>query len=129
MGRWTQHDEPDSSRRPAEGMVRIGYDSDTQRYYFRDQGGSVWQSAEGAQYSEMTPVSSDASSYPPDEDLEAAPRRADGCQPLATDANIRYMHSTARAYRTLFEFFLLIGVILLLVWRLILSPGAKAGLF
>ncbi|KAJ7213484.1 hypothetical protein GGX14DRAFT_618800 [Mycena pura] len=124
MGRWTQHDE-DSSRLP-EGMVRIGYDSDTQRYYFRDRGGSVWQGTEGAQYSEMTPVSSDASSYPPDEDLEAAPRRADGYQPLATDANARYMHSTAGAYRTLFPFFLLIGIFLLLVWRLVLSPGLAA---
>lgn len=30
------------------------------------------------------------------------------------------------AYRTLFPFFLLIAIVLLLVWRLILSPGLSA---
>jgi hypothetical protein len=83
-----------------------------------------------------------SSSYPPDEDIEAAPRRADGYQALATDAvschllnfsdtkppqNGGYTSNlNASAYRTLFPFFLLIGVVLLLVWRLILSPGLAA---
>ncbi|KAJ7083307.1 hypothetical protein B0H15DRAFT_850542, partial [Mycena belliarum] len=128
MGRWTQYDE-DSTRLP-EGMERIGYDSDTGRYYFRDQAGAVWEGAEGAEFSEMTRVSSGAgpasASYPQDEDIEAAPRRADGYQPLATDTNARptfRVTSNISAYRTLFPFFLLIGVVLLLIWRLILSPG------
>ncbi|KAJ7135313.1 hypothetical protein C8R46DRAFT_1235122 [Mycena filopes] len=125
MGRWTQHDE-DSTRLP-EGMERIGYDSDTGRYYFR-QGGQVWQGAQGAQFSEMTRVTDgsgpSSSSYPQeDDDVEAGPRRADGYQALATDANASYARSNASAYRTLFPFFLAIGVVLLLVWRLILSPG------
>ncbi|KAJ7696819.1 hypothetical protein B0H17DRAFT_1053169 [Mycena rosella] len=115
-------------------MERIGYDSDTGRYYFRDQSGSVWQGAEGAEFSEMTRVSSGAgadasssSSYPPDEDIEAGPRRSDGYQALATDTNARpKFSSNASAYRTLFPFFLLIGVVLLLIWRLILSPGLSA---
>lgn len=34
--------------------MRIGYDSDTGRYYFRDRDGTVWQGAEGAQFGEMT---------------------------------------------------------------------------
>ncbi|KAJ7166509.1 hypothetical protein C8R43DRAFT_877854 [Mycena crocata] len=128
MGRWTQYDE-DSYRLPA-GMERIGYDSDTQRYLFRSGDGSVWQGAQGAQFSEMTRISdgganTSSSSYPQEEDIEAAPRRSDGYQALATDTNgsHRQFSSNASAYRTLFPFFLLIGVVLLLVWRLILSPG------
>ncbi|KAF7340980.1 Peptidoglycan-binding domain protein [Mycena sanguinolenta] len=128
MGRWTDQDS-DEARLPA-GMERIGYDSDTGRYYFRDGSGSVWQGAQGAQFSEMTRVSArdggSSSSYPPNEDVEAAPRRADGYQALATDANGRYLTTNASAYRTLFPFFLLIGVVMLLVWRLILSPGLSA---
>ncbi|KAJ7508356.1 hypothetical protein B0H11DRAFT_24070 [Mycena galericulata] len=129
MGRWTQHDN-DSERLP-EGMERIGYDSDTGRYYFRDQDGGVWQGAQGAEFSEMTRVSDGAgaaASSSIDEDIEAAPRRADGYQALATDthAGYRQVYSNASAYRTLFPFFLLIGVVLLLIWRLILSPGLAA---
>lgn len=71
MGRWTQYDEvrfaiwlggsgkpwsddgaQDSCRLP-EGMTRIGYDSDTGRYRFRDKDGSIWEGAEGAEYGEM----------------------------------------------------------------------------
>lgn len=37
-----------------------------------------------------------------------------------------YIDINASAYRTLFPFFLFIAVILLLVWRLILSPGLSA---
>ncbi|KAJ7045202.1 hypothetical protein C8F04DRAFT_1249631 [Mycena alexandri] len=131
MGRWTQQDE-DSTRLP-EGMERIGYDSDTGRYYFRDESGQVWQGAQGAEFSEMTRVedgegagSTSSPSYPQDDDVEAGPRRSDGYQALATDANARYIKSNASAYRTLFPFFLLIGVVLLLVWRLVLSPAFSA---
>ncbi|KAG7451939.1 uncharacterized protein BT62DRAFT_926138, partial [Guyanagaster necrorhizus] len=103
-------------------MERIGYDSDTQTYYYRDDDGGTWKGAEGAEYSEMT---RDAPSRT--EDIEAAPRQADGYQQLATDLDrpmvpITYIPNPS-AYRTLFPFFLIIAVILLLVWRLILSPG------
>ncbi|KAK7455807.1 hypothetical protein VKT23_010840 [Stygiomarasmius scandens] len=53
MGRWTQYDE-DSYRLP-EGMKRVGYDSDSGQYIFRDRNGSNWHGQPGAQYSEMTP--------------------------------------------------------------------------
>ncbi|KAK7035997.1 peptidoglycan-binding domain protein [Favolaschia claudopus] len=121
MGRWTQEDS-DEARLP-EGMERIGYDSDTGRYYFRDSDGSVWQGAQGAEFSEMTRVSDGESSR--DQDVEAAPVRADGYQPLATDSNgrFRYIHGNTNAYRTIFPFFLFIGVVLLLVWRLIFAPA------
>ena len=34
-------------------MTRIGYDSDTGRYRFRDKEGSVWEGPEGAEFGEM----------------------------------------------------------------------------
>jgi hypothetical protein len=70
MGRWTQYDEvgtislPNTSvlandaykddYRLPEGMKRVGYDSDTGRYYFRDSNGVLYEGGEGAEYSEMT---------------------------------------------------------------------------
>ena len=35
-------------------MKRIGYDDDTQCYYFKDKDGSIWRGVPGARYSEMT---------------------------------------------------------------------------
>ena len=35
-------------------MKRVGYDSDTGRYYYRDRDGSLWQGSEGAEYGELT---------------------------------------------------------------------------
>ncbi|KAF8808207.1 hypothetical protein BYT27DRAFT_7190354 [Phlegmacium glaucopus] len=72
MGRWTQYDEDDY--RLPEGMKRIGYDSDTRRYYFRDQDGSVWQ---GPEYGEMTRVKAYASPR-----TQSTSR---GYRPLSTD--------------------------------------------
>ena len=99
-------------------MVRVGYDADTAKYYFRDRegvhspithcirtsirlsvmAGVLYSGDEGAEYGEMVrgeysssstsviviPFStvSDASQQ---EDLEAAPARPDGYQPLAVD--------------------------------------------
>lgn len=128
-------------------MKRIGYDADTQTYTFQDADGSVWKGAAGAEYSEMTKgvsnftlscsvlslLVSDApsSSHDDDElnaevDLEAAPRRSDGYQPLSTDTNRPMAHRSevnVGAFRTLFPFFLIIGVVLLLIWRLVLAPS------
>ncbi|KAK2462859.1 hypothetical protein APHAL10511_005057 [Amanita phalloides] len=126
MGRWTQYDE-DEYNLP-EGMKRIGYDADTQCYYFKDKDGSIWRGTAGAKYSEMTRVSS---SHPSNEerDIEEAgvrtgSSRKDGYQLLSADGPTM-AHKTdinASAYRTLFPFFLLIAAVLLLVWRLVLSP-------
>jgi len=55
MSRWSKHDE-DSYRLP-EGMVRIGYDADTQRYTFRDKtDGSHWESLQGSTYGPLRRV-------------------------------------------------------------------------
>lgn len=53
----------DSYRLP-EGMKRVGYDSDTGRYYFRDRDGSLWEGPEGAQYGQMTRGASITSGSP-----------------------------------------------------------------
>ncbi|RDB19369.1 hypothetical protein Hypma_013425 [Hypsizygus marmoreus] len=131
MGRWTQYDE-DENRLP-EGMKRTGYDADTGRYYFQDRDGSIWQGAEGAEFSEMTRVSGPSESSATDDhqegDIEAAPTRADGYQPISTEPTrgpMAYQSDNNGAYRTLFPFFLIIAVVLLLVWRLILSPGISS---
>lgn len=39
----------DSYRLP-EGMQRIGYDSDTRRYTFRDQHGGIWEGSPGEEF-------------------------------------------------------------------------------
>ncbi|KAF8899365.1 carbohydrate-binding module family 50 protein [Infundibulicybe gibba] len=127
MGRWTQYDE-DTYRLP-EGMTRTGYDADTGRYYFTDKHGGVWQGEEGAEFGEMTRVSDAPSSSSGDEqhgrDIEEAPTRPDGYQLLATNsATMAHKQDiNAAAYRTLLPFFLIVGVALLLIWRLVLSPG------
>jgi len=132
MGRWTQYNEDDY--RLPEGMKRIGYDSDTGCYYFKDRDGSIWRGEPGATFSEMTRVSSPRPSVSEDRDLEGAesstiPTRQDGYQLLTTDGPPMAHKSNvnAQAYRTLFPFFLLIAAVLLLVWRLVLSPYISAA--
>lgn len=106
-------------------MKRIGYDSDLGRYFFRDKDGSIWQGEEGAEFSEMTKVSSGTTRNSSDSDIEAAPpARSDGYQRLDSQANFNYseFNSATSPYRTLFPFFLMIAVVLMLIWRLIVSP-------
>ncbi|KAF8892860.1 hypothetical protein CPB85DRAFT_1230453 [Mucidula mucida] len=126
MGRWTQYDE-DEYRLP-EGMERIGYDADSQTYTFRDADGSIWKGAEGAEYSEMTKVSDAPSAADADAendvDLEALPRRADGYQPLAHQSPVSI---TPASLRSLFPFFLIIGVVLLLFFRLFPFPTSSSS--
>ncbi|KAM6498864.1 hypothetical protein JOM56_006812 [Amanita muscaria] len=109
-------------------MKRIGYDADTGCYYFKDSDGSIWRGEAGSSYSEMTRVSSPRPSTSDDDrDLEGAgsPTRRNGYQLLPTDANKTNVN--ASAYRTLFPFFLLIAAVLLLVWRLVVSPNLSAA--
>ncbi|TFK24279.1 hypothetical protein FA15DRAFT_669719 [Coprinopsis marcescibilis] len=131
MGRWTQYDE-DEYRLP-EGMKRIGYDSDTGKYQYRDADGSVWEGAEGAEYGELTKVSGPSHSSPnhEDDDVEATPRvRAGGYELLTDDSGRSMAHSrfsNISSYRSLFPFFLIIAVVLLLIWRLVLGPNLFTG--
>ena len=56
MGRWSYLDS-DEERLPA-GMVRVGYDADTQTYTYRDRNGTYWTGAPGARYGELRRISS-----------------------------------------------------------------------
>ncbi|KAG9317004.1 hypothetical protein JVU11DRAFT_1184 [Chiua virens] len=53
--RFSQYNE-DSYRLP-EGIRRIAYDADTQRYTFRDRSGQLYTSASGEEYGVLKPVS------------------------------------------------------------------------
>ncbi|KAI0377132.1 hypothetical protein F5Y04DRAFT_191714 [Hypomontagnella monticulosa] len=55
MGRWSYLDEDDY--RLPEGMTRIGYDADDQTYTFRDTDGSIWESAPGNRYGQLSRIS------------------------------------------------------------------------
>ncbi|KAK5636667.1 hypothetical protein RRF57_012379 [Xylaria bambusicola] len=59
MARWSQLDT-DEERLP-EGMKRIGYDADSQKYTFRDADGSIWESASGNRYGPLRRVTTNAS--------------------------------------------------------------------
>lgn len=65
MSRFSRYDS-DEERLP-EGMTRVGYDADTQVYTFQDSDGSLWESAPGCEYGQLTRVSS----LPEPEDYEA----------------------------------------------------------
>ncbi|THU97399.1 hypothetical protein K435DRAFT_778071 [Dendrothele bispora CBS 962.96] len=131
MGRWTQYDE-DSYRLP-EGMERIGYDSDSGRYIFRERNGSTWQSEPGTEFGPMTRLSQGPSSNAhteddDDGDVEAHPlsgARSDGYQRLPMDSNpiARRQTVNTAAFRQLFPFFLIIAVVILLVFRFIVYPN------
>ncbi|KIK16075.1 hypothetical protein PISMIDRAFT_686755 [Pisolithus microcarpus 441] len=54
MNRFTQLDE-DSYRLP-EGVERIAYDADSQRYLFRDRAGQLYQNEPGDEYGVLQPV-------------------------------------------------------------------------
>ncbi|KAH8120034.1 LysM-domain-containing protein [Phellopilus nigrolimitatus] len=113
MGRWTHYDEDDY--RLPEGMKRVGYDADTQKYSFRDQDGVYWEGPEGAEFGELRRVGEESDTGA---DLEAtAPTRADGYQPLT---------GGGYAWRQLLPFFLIILVFLLLVFRLVSPSVFKA---
>ncbi|KAI0756126.1 hypothetical protein C8Q80DRAFT_9731 [Daedaleopsis nitida] len=125
MGRWTQYDE-DSYRLP-EGMERVGYDSDTGRYYYRNRDGTLWQGAQGAQYGELVrvnnaPIAVDDRSSEDEEAEIGVHSRSDGYTPLAVDANgsMRTSRNNS-AYRIMLPFFLIVAVVLLLVFRLVHS--------
>lgn len=131
MGRWSQYDEDDY--RLPEGMKRVGYDSDSGRYYFRDADSTYWRGAQGEYFGEMTKVedSEVPNTILPGNndgyDLEASPRPRNGDYEMVLDEEHRPMAHNARvsvdSFRSLFPFFLIIAVVILLIWRLVIPPG------
>jgi hypothetical protein len=91
-----------------EGMQRIGYDADTERYTFRDADGNLYESAPGSRFGELRPAGHEppqSTSYTPPEDIEE--------RNLVVDKGHR------EAVRTMLPFALLIFVFLLVVFRVV----------
>ncbi|KAK2595845.1 hypothetical protein N8I77_013638 [Diaporthe amygdali] len=94
--RYTELDT-DEERLP-EGMVRVGYDADTQVYTFRDADGSLWEGPPGSRYGHMTKVA-DAPKPPSNlENIDVEAGDADAPPPYdETEAAQPFLdHETAR---------------------------------
>jgi hypothetical protein len=134
-----------------EGFKRVAYDSDTGRYYFRDPDGQLWEGPRGADFGEMKrgehnlilPLS--PLSYHTPLSQCRSPRSHYSIQMLRTLKPARLtsviyptlislrtnfaclqpppQYTPTSPYRTLFPFFLIIATVLLLLWRLLLSPS------
>lgn len=75
-------------------MQRVGYDADTQAYTYQDADGTIWEGEEGSQY---------------------GPLHRFGQKPsFASDVSSNERHND---WRYMMPFILLIGVVLLLVFR------------
>ncbi|KAJ8120284.1 hypothetical protein ONZ43_g2966 [Nemania bipapillata] len=118
MARWSEYDT-DEERLP-EGMQRIGYDADTQVYTFRDAQGGIWESAPGSQYGHLRRVHDAPPSY--GEDDESSPT-----QPLTYAAPDGPPVSWRQEMVPLLNWFLLVGLFLLVIFWLISGGGSKRG--
>jgi len=107
-------------------MKRVGYDADTQRHYFQDSNGAVWEGPEGVEFpdgSQLKQTSNVVGEPPSSEDEPDVPsfRRGDGYEPLAMAERqagaLPDRH--ASPYRMLMPFFLLVIVFILLVLRIV----------
>ncbi|KAF2816762.1 uncharacterized protein BDZ99DRAFT_403892 [Mytilinidion resinicola] len=106
MGRWTDR-ESDEQRLP-DGMQRIGYDADTQRYTYRDADGSHWEGEEGSQYGQLHPA---------------------GARPQLSPGQVEAHNETLRAgnrqaWRYMLPFALIAIVFLLLLFRFLDSGSS-----
>lgn len=107
MSRFSRYDT-DEERLP-DGMTRVGYDADTQVYTFQDSDGSLWESAPGNQYGQLTKVSDG-----PDPDDYAA-----DTQPFLISDESDSRSSWRREMGPMLNFFVIIGLsLLLLFWYL-----------
>jgi hypothetical protein len=89
-----------------EGVKRIGYDADTQRYTFCDKEGNLFESAPGSRYGELRPagqVVPQATHYTPPENIEERTQLVE--------------KDNRTAVRTMLPFALLVFVFLLLVFK------------
>ncbi|KAI0476822.1 carbohydrate-binding module family 50 protein [Xylaria cf. heliscus] len=119
MTRWSEYDT-DEERLP-EGMQRVGYDADTQVYTFRDADGSLWESAPGNQYGRLRRVSDGDN-----DDDGSSPS-----QPLTYGGPEGSGHHHQASWRQemmpLLNWFLLVGLFLLVVVWFISGSGSKGG--
>jgi hypothetical protein len=107
MSRFSQYDS-DAERLP-DGMQRVGYDADTQRYQYQDADGSAWQGPPGSQYGRLERV--DGEHYTPtDPFLDAAEQH-------------QLKRGQKESWRYMLPFFLLCAVFLLLVFYWVGRPS------
>lgn len=82
--------DTDDERLP-EGMVRVGYDADSQVYTFRDADGSLWEGPSGCEYGHLTKVAdpakppADLTNIDVDVDVESAHATHDHDAPPSYD--------------------------------------------
>jgi hypothetical protein len=100
----------DSQRLP-EGMQRIGYDADTQRYTFRDASGDLYESAPGSRYGELRPFGQHAYTTPEE----------------THERTTAVAKSNREAVRSMLPFALLVLVFLLVVFRIVNGGAANHG--
>lgn len=123
MNRWTQYDE-DEYRLP-EGMVRVGYDADTQRYTFQ-RGNELWLGEPGVHYGgQMTRIGVvDDDSLEQGRDIGDTSHRSDGYQTL--DASKDVVVSNRYTNRVFYYFVLVISLFLVVVWKYVISARSAA---
>ncbi|KAH9887439.1 hypothetical protein F4778DRAFT_786285 [Xylariomycetidae sp. FL2044] len=122
MGRWSEYDT-DAERLP-EGMTRIGYDADDETYTFRDADGSVWESAPGNQYGPLHRISTALPIYGDDDgdENDTAPMvQPSPSEPTAAAEQL----SWRQEMQPLLNWFLLVGLFLLLVFWIITRRSSK----
>ncbi|KAF2430839.1 hypothetical protein EJ08DRAFT_212560 [Tothia fuscella] len=104
MSRFAQYDE--DSRRLPEGMTRVGYDADTERYSFQDRDGNYWEGPPGSRYGTLRPVG-----HHPQENDETDPFLG---SPPPSEQHLD--HYQKESWRMMMPFFLLCAVFLLVVF-------------
>lgn len=112
--------QQDVQRLP-EGMKRVGYDADTQTYTFRDADGTLYESAPGCRFGELTPVRSrDVESAPASPSDERRVGRYKGTASTFEEIEARHgSTSSGNGAREMLPFALLVLIVLLGVFRLV----------
>ena len=91
-----------------DGMMRVGYDADSQVYTFQDSDGRYWEGAPGCEHGQLTRISSG----PPADD-------ADDSEPFLNSDDAPLRPSWRVDLMPLLNFGVIIGLsLLLLVWYL-----------
>lgn len=118
------HLDTDEERLP-EGMVRVGYDSDTQTYTFRDADGSLWEGPPGSTYGRLTQVSGPTANGT--DDVESGRLLDDNFGPRQPEPWEEEKASWRQAWAPLLNFFVLVGLFLIgVIWLLYSSKGSSS---
>jgi len=109
MSRFAQYDS-DSERLP-DGMTRVGYDADTQRYQYQDADGSYWEGPPGSQHGRLRRVGDEGESDPF----------------IAAAEEHTLQQGQRESWRYIMPFFLLCAVFLLLLMWWVGRPWGESN--